>query len=67
MRGSIRGNDPAQLLLANVATGCTTLVNRALRLEALPIPDETIMYDHWLALSAVTRGKAGSAIRPDER
>jgi glycosyltransferase involved in cell wall biosynthesis len=51
-----RRNDPAQLLLANVATGCTTVINRALRLQARPIPDEAIMYDHWLALVAVTRG-----------
>lgn len=49
-------SDPVQLLLANVVTGCTTVVNRPLRLQARPIPPEAMMYDHWLALVAATAG-----------
>lgn len=51
-----RRNEPVQLLLANVVTGCTTVINRPLRLQARPIPVEAIMYDHWLALVAATTG-----------
>jgi hypothetical protein len=55
------GIDPARnalsdLLLANVATGCTTMVNRPLYRLARPIPPEAIMYDHWLALVAAATG-----------
>jgi hypothetical protein len=46
-----------QLLLGNVATGCTLAVNRALRDRALPVPAEASMHDHWLALVAAAIGK----------
>jgi hypothetical protein len=36
-----------------VVTGCTTVINRPLRLQARPIPPEAMMHDHWLALVAV--------------
>lgn len=51
-----RRNDPVRLLLSNVVTGCTTVVNRALLLRALPIPRDAMMHDHWLALVAATSG-----------
>jgi glycosyltransferase involved in cell wall biosynthesis len=51
-----RRKDLVQLLLANVATGCTTVINRALWMRARPIPPEAMMYDHWLALVAVAAG-----------
>ena len=38
------------LLSVNVVTGCTMLVNRALLVNALPIPAEAIMHDWWCAL-----------------
>lgn len=47
---------PLQMLLANVASGCTTVINRALRVQACPIPSEAVMHDHWLALVAATTG-----------
>jgi glycosyltransferase involved in cell wall biosynthesis len=49
-------NDLIQLLLANVVTGCTSVLNRSLCRRAGPIPREAMMYDHWLALVAVTTG-----------
>jgi glycosyltransferase involved in cell wall biosynthesis len=51
-----RRNDPVRLLLANVVTGCTTVINRALCTRARPIPSEALMHDHWLAQVAATTG-----------
>jgi glycosyltransferase involved in cell wall biosynthesis len=45
-----------QLLLANVVTGCTTVINRPLCARVGPIPREAVMYDHWLALVAAMQG-----------
>lgn len=47
----------SELLLENFVTGCTVVMNRALRDQALPIPPGAIMHDWWLALVAATRGK----------
>lgn len=46
-----------RLLLQNVVTGCACIFNRALVQKALPIPQEAIMHDWWLALNAVLFGK----------
>lgn len=48
-----------QLLVQNMVTGCTVVVNRALLNKALPIPDSAIMHDWWLALVAAGFGKIG--------
>ncbi|HEX9946710.1 MAG TPA: glycosyltransferase family 2 protein [Allosphingosinicella sp.] len=52
-------NDLEEILLSNVVTGCTTVINRPLRLQARPVPDEAMMHDHWLALVAATTGAIG--------
>jgi glycosyltransferase involved in cell wall biosynthesis len=57
-------NDVVSLLTANVATGCTILVNRALYERARPIPPEAMMHDHWLALVAATLGAISCIARP---
>lgn len=46
-----------RLLVQNVVTGCTVMINQALLKKALPIPKEAIMHDWWLALVASTFGK----------
>lgn len=46
-----------RLLVQNVVTGCTVMVNRALLKRALPIPPEAIMHDWWLGLVATAFGK----------
>lgn len=45
-----------RLLVQNVVTGCTCMMNRPLLNVALPIPKETIMHDWWLALVASAFG-----------
>ena len=44
------------LLLQNFVTGCTCLVSRSLLELALPIPDDVVMHDWWLALCAASSG-----------
>jgi glycosyltransferase involved in cell wall biosynthesis len=46
-----------RLLVQNVITGCTVMVNRALAVIALPVPKEAIMHDWWLGLIAASLGK----------
>ena len=41
-----------QLLLQNVAPGCSMLLNRSLIDKALPIPPQAVMHDWWLILVA---------------
>lgn len=45
------------LLITNVVTGCSTLLNRPLVTKALPFPEEVLMHDWWLALIASRYGK----------
>lgn len=47
------------LLGQNVVTGCTSMMNRALLQSALPIPQDVIMHDWWLALTAAAFGHIG--------
>ena len=46
-------------LLQNVVTGCTMMINRKLALLSLPIADEAIMHDWWIALVAAQFGHIG--------
>ena len=45
------------LLVSNIVTGCTTMVNRALLNMLGRKPENTIMHDMWLALVAAAFGK----------
>jgi rhamnosyltransferase len=44
------------LLVQNYVTGCAMAVNRPLLRFGLPIPDEALMHDWWLALCAAACG-----------
>ncbi len=55
-----RGSRLNRLLMQNVATGCTMMINRPLLDLAMPIPDASIMHDWWLALVAAAFGKIGA-------
>jgi len=48
-----------RLLIQNTVTGCTMLLNRELAYLALPIANEAIMHDWWIALVASKFGKIG--------
>ena len=52
------------LLAQNFITGCTVLVNRRLLDIALPLPDEALMHDWWLALCAAVFGHIGYIDKP---
>ncbi|MCP3175630.1 glycosyltransferase family 2 protein [Desulfuromonas sp. KJ2020] len=52
-----RGGTLGRLLVQNVATGCTIMLNKALRELALPLPANALMHDHWLSLVAACFGK----------
>jgi glycosyltransferase involved in cell wall biosynthesis len=51
-----QGNSLKRLLVQNVITGCTMTINKPLKNLSLPIPQEAIMHDWWIALVAATFG-----------
>ena len=53
----IERNSFSNLLISNLVTGCTALINESLAKKALPIPESAIMHDWWLALVATAFGK----------
>ena len=53
----IERNNFSNLLISNLVTGCTALINESLAKKALPIPESAIMHDWWLALVATAFGK----------
>jgi glycosyltransferase involved in cell wall biosynthesis len=55
----MHADDTLHLLMQNIATGCTIMINRALKEKALQVEDpyHMIMHDWWLALTASYFGK----------
>lgn len=53
-----------RLLLHNIPTGCTMMINKALRERALPIPLEAVMHDWWIALVATAFGQSRYLTEP---
>lgn len=53
-----------RLIVQNVPSGNTMLVNRALVDLASPIPSAAVMHDHWLTLVAAAMGKFGFLAEP---
>jgi len=53
-----------QLLSQNVVTGCTVMINRALREMIHKKPYNSVMHDWWLALIASAFGKIGVVRHP---
>lgn len=46
-----------RLLLHNVVTGCTMMINRSLAIYVNTMPKETIMHDWWMAMVASSFGQ----------
>ncbi len=46
-----------RLLIQNIITGCTVVINRALAEITLPLSRDAIMHDWWLGLIAASLGK----------
>jgi glycosyltransferase involved in cell wall biosynthesis len=51
------GDDLNRIMAQNVVTGCTAMINKKARAVSVPVPDEAIMYDWWLALNVCRHGK----------
>ena len=46
-----------QLLIGNIVTGCTIMINKCMKEEISKMPvDDVMMHDHWIALIAYTNG-----------
>ncbi len=54
---SAKRNRFKNLLVQNNVTGCTVMINHALKSMVSATPDETVMHDWWLALIAAAFGK----------
>ncbi len=54
----------SRLLMQNIVTGCTMMINRSLAEQAQPIPQEAMMHDWWLALAAAAFGEIGEVSEP---
>lgn len=59
-----RGRHLEKILVQNVVTGCTMVINDALKRLALPFPNHALMHDWWLALVAVVFGKIDYISKP---
>lgn len=53
-----------RLLVQNVVTGCTVMINKPLKCLAYPIPENARWHDYWFALVAAAFGKIGQINKP---
>ena len=51
------GNNVNKVMLQNVATGCTIMINKKAKTISLPIPAEAVMHDWWIAINVAKYGK----------
>ncbi len=58
------GKSLGRFLVSNVATGCTVMINKALRDLAVPVPQEVMMHDWWMGLTAVALGRTDYIAEP---
>ncbi|MDD9958741.1 MAG: glycosyltransferase family 2 protein [Gammaproteobacteria bacterium] len=53
----IERNQFANMVISNLVTGCTAIINEALARRATPVSKHAIMHDWWLALVAAAFGR----------
>ena len=63
----IERNRFIEMVVSNLVTGCTVLINEALARRALPFSPDAIMHDWWLALTASAFGKVAYIEEPTIR
>lgn len=51
------GNNLNKISAQNVVTGCAMMINKKAKVISIPIPEEAIMYDWWIALNVAKHGK----------
>lgn len=61
------GSALGRLLVRNVVTGCTAMLNSPLKRVCLPIPSEARNHDWWIALAAAAFGHIGHISQPTVR
>jgi glycosyltransferase involved in cell wall biosynthesis len=54
-----KGKSLNRLLVQNVITGCTVMINKTLKDKIKLLPEQTLMYDWWISLIAAAFGKIG--------
>src|SRR5699024_4749681 len=57
-------NSLRELLAQNNVTGCTVMINRALRKLIRQAPADAVMHDWWAALAAAAFGRIGVLDEP---
>ena len=57
-------NSIYRLAINNVVTGCTVMINRASKAISLPIPEQAVMHDWWIALKVAQNGVIGLIDEP---
>lgn len=50
-------NNIYKLIINNPVVGCTVMINKNLKKQALPFPSHTVMHDLWMAITATKQGK----------
>lgn len=60
----IERNGFTNLVISNLVTGCTVMINEALARKATPVSKHAIMHDWWLALAASAFGEIVFLARP---
>lgn len=53
-----------RLLINNPVVGCTVMINKAAKSVALPIPENAVMHDWWIALKTALGGRIGFIEQP---
>ncbi len=48
-----------RLVINNPVVGCTIIMNRAAKSISIPIPDQAVMHDWWIALKVAQNGAIG--------
>lgn len=57
-------NNLKDLMIRNVVTGCTAMINKKAKEISMPIPEEARVHDWWIAMNVAKQGKIVSVSTP---